>query len=175
MPPTRRTSWPWLTGLDVAYDPRLREIDFGEREGLTFEESLARFPERDGPLAAVGGGAVPRRARPIRRPPSGSPPRSTDVIAAMGGDDTVVVASHGGAMRVGTCRFLGFPRAQWNAFGGFANCNWAVLFEGRHGWRIDEWNAGSLPEPVMGDDEPDPAGTAARYAGDARSCAGDDD
>ena len=99
-----------VTGLDVAYDRRLREIDFGEREGLTLAESLARFPDADAPLAAVGGGAVSRAARPIRRPPSGSPPRCTDVVAAMSADDTVVVASHGGAMRVGTCRFLGFPR-----------------------------------------------------------------
>ncbi len=34
-----------LTGLDVGYDRRLREVDFGEREGLTLEESFARFPD----------------------------------------------------------------------------------------------------------------------------------
>ena len=82
-----------------------------------------------------------------------------DLAAAMDSDDTVVVVAHGGAMRVGTGAFLGFPPSLWQAFGGFANCNWAVLTQARLGWRIEEWNAGSLPEPVMSDDEPQPAGT----------------
>ena len=150
-----------LTGLEVAYDPRLREIAFGEREGMTFEESLASFPEQMGRLL---------RSEEVRFPGGETYPETaerfaaalSDLTAAMSADDTLVVASHGGAMRAGTCRFLGFTRAHWDSFGGFANCNWAVLFEGRHGWRIDEWNAGSLPEPVMGDDEPDPAGARTR-------------
>jgi glucosyl-3-phosphoglycerate phosphatase len=144
-----------LTGLEVSYDRRLREVDFGEREGLTLEESFARFPdETTGWL----------RAEDVRFP-GGETYRETaerfagalsDVVAALGARDTAVVVAHGGAMRVGTGRFLGIPASLWEAFGGFANCNWAVLAEGRRGWRIDEWNAGSLPEPVMGDDEPQP-------------------
>jgi probable phosphoglycerate mutase len=146
-----------LTGLDVSYDSRLREIAFGQREGLTFEESMARFPDQM--HRWLNGAEV--------RFPGGETYQETaerfadalhDIAAAVGPDDTVVVASHGGAMRVGTGQFLGLPPALRNVFGGFANCNWAVLFEGRHGWRIDEWNAGSLPEPVMGDDQPEPTG-----------------
>ena len=39
--------------------------------------------------------------------------------------------------------------------GGLANCCWSVLEEAGHaaGWRLVEHNAGSLPEPVMGDEE----------------------
>jgi glucosyl-3-phosphoglycerate phosphatase len=150
-----------LTGLDVGYDRRLREIDFGEREGLTLAESLARFPDetrrflRSEEVRFPGGETYPETAERFTA-------ALTDVVATMGADETVVLASHGGAMRVGTCRFLGFPRPLWDAFGGYANCNWTVLFEGRNGWRIDEWNAGSLPERVIGDDEPEPAGTDAR-------------
>lgn len=142
-----------VTGLEVTYDLRLREVSFGEREGLTYAESRARFPEQ------MDGWS---RSDDVRFP-GGETYRETaerfaaalaDVIATMGADDTVVMVSHGGAMRVGSCHFLGFAPTQWKAFGGFANCNWTVLYESRQGWRIDEWNAGSLPEPVLGDDEP---------------------
>jgi probable phosphoglycerate mutase len=150
-----------LTGLDVGYDRRLREVDFGEREGLTLEESFARFPDETSRWL---------RAEDVRFP-GGETYRETaerfadalsDVVAAMGARDTAVVVAHGGAMRVGTGRFLAFPPTLWEAFGGFANCNWAVLAEGRRGWRIEEWNAGSLPEPVMSDDEPEPVGSETR-------------
>ena len=150
-----------VTGVEVGYDRRLREIAFGEREGLTYAESVARFPEQMGrwlrseEVRFPGGETYPETAERFAA-------ALTDIVAAMGPDDTVVVASHGGAMRVGSCRFLGFPRGLWDAFGGFANCNWTVLFENRNGWRIDEWNAGSLPEPVIGDDEPEPAGSDPR-------------
>ncbi len=64
--------------------------------------------------------------------------------------DTVVVATHGLAARVGVCLFLGIPQAHWPAFGGLSNCNWISLLPSRNNnWRIEEWNAGSLPEPVM--------------------------
>jgi glucosyl-3-phosphoglycerate phosphatase len=147
-----------LTGIEVVHDRRLREVDFGEREGMTLEESLARFPEqthrwlRGEEVRFPGGETYLETAERFADALS-------DVVAAMDADDTTVVVAHGGAMRVGTGRFLGIPASLWEAFGGFANCNWAVLAEGRRGWRIEEWNAGSLPEPVMSDDEPQPAGS----------------
>jgi probable phosphoglycerate mutase len=147
-----------LTGLDVVYDRRLREVNFGEREGMTLEESLTRFPEqtrrwlRGEEVRFPGGETYLETAERFADALS-------DVAAATGADDTAVVVAHGGAMRVGTGWFLGIPASLWEAFGGFANCNWAVLAEGRRGWRIEEWNAGSLPEPVMSDDEPQPVGT----------------
>ena len=150
-----------LTGLDVTYDPRLREVHFGEREGMRFEESMQRFPDQTrswmrSEVVRFPGGetyveTAQRFAEALRA-----------VIAGMDEDDLVVVASHGGAMRVGTCEFLGIPTPLWTVFGGFANCNWALLRESRlGGWRVEEWNAGSLPEPVMSDDE--------RETDDARS------
>ncbi len=148
-----------LTGLEVTYDKRLREIHFGEREGLTWDESVERFPEQmrrwlESQDVSFPGGesyvdTAQRFAAAVR-----------DIADSMGPDDTVVVASHGGAMRAGACEFLGFPPELWTALGGFANCNWAVLRQTRLGWRVEEWNAGSLPEPVMSDDEDqrDPGG-----------------
>ena len=29
----------------------------------------------------------------------------------------------------------------WRVLGGFGNCHWASLEEGRAGWRITQWNA----------------------------------
>ena len=148
-----------LTGIEVRYDRRLREVHFGEREGLTMAESLARFPDvtrrwlRAEDVRFPGGETYRETAQRFAA-------ALTDLAARMEADDTVVVVAHGGAMRVGTGAFLRFPPSLWQAFGGFANCNWSVLAEARLGWRIDEWNAGSLPEPVIGDDEPRLAGTA---------------
>lgn len=143
-----------LTGLTPVHDVRLREIAFGEREGLTYAESMARFPDQMSrwevsddvrfPGGETYAHTADRFAAALR-----------DVAADLAGGELVVVASHGGAMRVGAARFLGFPVETWTAFGGFANCNWAVLGEGRRGWRVEEWNAGSLPEPVIGDDARD--------------------
>lgn len=150
-----------LTGLDVTYDPRLREVHFGEREGMRFEESRQRFPDetrrwmRSERVRFPGGETYVETAQRFAA-------ALRDVIVGMGAEELVVVASHGGAMRVGSCEFLGIPQALWTAFGGFANCNWAVLRESRlGGWQVEEWNAGSLPEPVLSDDE--------RETDDARS------
>ncbi|MGI9157681.1 MAG: histidine phosphatase family protein, partial [Marmoricola sp.] len=66
---------------------------------------------------------------------------------------TTVVVSHGGVLRTGICAFLGFPHELWGRFGGFNNTAWTVLGEGRGCWRIEEWNAGTLPRPVQSDDE----------------------
>ena len=29
----------------------------------------------------------------------------------------------------------------WRVLGGFGNCHWAVVEQGRSGWRITQWNA----------------------------------
>ncbi len=67
---------------------------------------------------------------------------------------TVVVVTHGGAGRAVVGRMLGLPQEHWGALGGLSNCSWSVLAETDDGtrWRLLEHNAGSLPEPVLGDD-----------------------
>jgi probable phosphoglycerate mutase len=42
---------------------------------------------------------------------------------------------------------------RWAVIGGLANCSWSVLEEVGSSWRLVEHNAGSLPEPVMSDEE----------------------
>ncbi|MFF0345569.1 histidine phosphatase family protein [Kribbella sp. NPDC004875] len=141
-----------LTGLKIEYDEALREIDVDDWAGLTMSELAAINPEAAARI---------RSGEPQRRGTNGETveevasrfSKALERIAEQGSpEDTTVVATHGLAARVGICLFLGIPKANWPAFGGLSNCNWVSLLPGRSGWRIEEWNAGSLPEPVMSDD-----------------------
>ncbi len=140
------------TGLDVTYDTDLREIDAGSWSGLTRSEFRARWPDLQVRMDAGedirrGGDGettaeVAERAEKAFR-------RAIDLVAD---GETVVAVSHGLATRVGIARLVGLPPAHWESFGGLSNCSWVVCEPGRRGWRIVEWNAGSLPEPVLSDD-----------------------
>lgn len=145
-----------LCGLPVEPDPRIREMHFGAREGLTWSESFERMPEAmaawlDGDETQVEGSethaeAGQRFAVALH-----------EHADAMAPDDILVVVAHGAVSRVGACAFLGFPHESWGSFGALGNCSWSVLEEVRYGsrlrWRIVEWNAGTLPEPVLSDDD----------------------
>jgi broad specificity phosphatase PhoE len=145
-----------LCRIEVEPDPRLREMNFGAREGLTWPEARERMPEgmrawMEGDETKIPGsethvGAGERFAGALH-----------EHVEALGDDETLVVVAHGAVSRVGACTFLGFEPDAWGAFGGLNNCAWSVLEEveegGRPRWRIVEWNAGTLPEPVMSDDE----------------------
>lgn len=143
------------TGLPVEQDRRLREMNFGVREGLTSREAWTSYP--DEMQAWVNGDDI--------RMPGGETyseaglrfSEALDEIADdLTGSRPVVVVAHGAVLRVGACTFVGIDQRYWRSFGGFNNCAWAVLEESRFGdrtlWRITEWNAGTLPEPVLSDD-----------------------
>jgi probable phosphoglycerate mutase len=145
-----------LCDVEVELDPRLRELNFGAREGLTWAEAWEKMPDgmkawMEGDESRIPGSethheAGERFAEALH-----------EHVAALGEDETLVVVAHGGVARVGACAFLGFPVVSWGSFGGLNNCAWSVLEEDRYGdarrWRIVEWNAGTLPEPVLSDDE----------------------
>ena len=68
---------------------------------------------------------------------------------------TLLVVTHGGAASAGISELLQLPRGNWGALGVLSNCAWSVLTEqldADQQWRLDEYNAGSLPEPAIGDD-----------------------
>jgi probable phosphoglycerate mutase len=141
-----------ITGLDVAYDEGLRETYAGAWQGLTHDEIMVRFGEqyaawkRGEPVRRGGGeleSEVADRAAPVVE-------RAAEKLPPGG---TLVVVSHGGAIRTTIGRLLGLPPHSWEALGGLSNCCWSVLGEGARGWRLLEHNAGSLPEPVLGDDD----------------------
>ncbi|MFI9582129.1 histidine phosphatase family protein [Streptomyces sp. NPDC052236] len=141
-----------VTGLDVSYDAALRETYAGAWQGLTHEEIVARFGAqytawKRGEAVRRGGGEleteVADRAAPVvlhhaEKLPDGG---------------TLVIVSHGGTIRTTIGRLLGLESHHWEGLGGLSNCCWSVLGEGARGWRLLEHNAGTLPEPVLGDDD----------------------
>jgi probable phosphoglycerate mutase len=134
-----------ITGQPVTQDKDQRERSGGAWEGLTDREIAERYPaERaawnppDGEPAMV---VADRVAGALRR-----------IVADLGDEETAVVVSHGGALRLGMELFLGLAEEQFGILGPLSNCSWSILGS-RHGrWRVLEYNAGTLPEPVLGDD-----------------------
>ncbi|MGZ0199060.1 histidine phosphatase family protein [Streptomyces sp. RM1] len=140
-----------LTGLDVVREEGLRETYAGVWQGLTHEEIIARHGDeyaawKRGEAVRRGGGEleteVADRAAPVVL-------RHAEKLPV---DGTLVVVSHGGTIRTTIGRLLGLEAHSWESLGGLTNCCWSVLGEGVRGWRLLEHNAGTLPEPVLGDD-----------------------
>jgi probable phosphoglycerate mutase len=74
------------------------------------------------------------------------------IVAGMQPGQLVVVVSHGAAIRFGLGQLLGLGPELWGMLGPLANCSWSVIDRRREHWRLLEHNAGTLPEPVVGDD-----------------------
>lgn len=146
-----------VTGVPIEYDEELREIHIGDWEGLTSDVVADRNPDlaqiiRSGELGIrdVRRGGTGETLTEVARRFAGALDR---IVADGVQGDTVVAVAHGLAARVGISHWLGLPFDQWAVFGGLSNCAWTSLKLGRNGrWRIEEWNAGSLPEPVLSDD-----------------------
>jgi glucosyl-3-phosphoglycerate phosphatase len=134
-----------LTGLVVALDEDLRERSGGLWEGLVGEEIRARWPAEhaawDPPEGESREAVAERVAAALKRAADGLP---------AGG--LAVVVSHGAALRLGAERALGLPVDAAGVLGPLSNCSWSVLGQRNGKWRLLEHNAGTLPEPVLGDD-----------------------
>ncbi len=149
-------------GMPVRTDPALRETDGGAWQGRTRDEIIAADAELF--RAWVAGDDV--------RPPGGE--ARSEVVARVvssveghlvdlpeGG--TLVVVSHGGAIRGAIGGLLGLAQEQWTALGVISNCAWSVLSEltlptqpgggTTTRWRLEEYNAQSAPVPALGADD----------------------
>ena len=92
-------------------------------------------------------------ARAARRSPTGPSQPCSAALEVLGAGDILVVVTHGGTARATIGRLLGLPVEHWDVFGGLSNAAWSMLEETSSGsWRLGEHNAGTLPEPVVGDD-----------------------
>lgn len=130
-----------LLGLPVRIDPRFREINVGNWAGMTTAQVTERWPAEQDALA---------RGDDIRRGETGETLAEVatrahagllDVIAELDDGQTAVVAAHGVSGRAAVAALAGIEQhVAWQALAGLGNAHWAVLGEGRSGWRVEEWN-----------------------------------
>jgi glucosyl-3-phosphoglycerate phosphatase len=146
-----------LTGLSVRLDERLRETYAGEWQGLTRAEIRARYGDEldqwaTGSDLRPGGGE--RRTEVAERVAAAV----EEIVEGTAEDAVIVIATHGGAARAGIGLLLGLPVEHWSALGVLTNAAWSVLLGHDHPagvsgptWRLQEYNARSLPERVPRD------------------------
>ncbi len=144
-----------LTGLTVNEDIALRETFAGEWQGLTRTELEERFGAELADWSA--GSEVRPGGGETRREVADRMVSSIDrALADVPPGQTLVVATHGGSARAAIGALLGLPIEHWAALGVLANCAWSVLEENgaERGprWRLQEYNAGSLPVTALADD-----------------------
>jgi probable phosphoglycerate mutase len=154
-----------LVGLPVTHDAGLRETHGGAWQGLTREEILAQYPELF--LSWIAGHDVAPPHGESRHEVVGRVVATVDRhVAALPVGGTLVVVSHGGAIRGGIGGLLGLTPDQWGALGVISNCAWSVLSQvtlppgpgSREAaqvtrWRLEEYNAAAAPEAAIGADD----------------------
>jgi probable phosphoglycerate mutase len=114
-------------GLGVEEDARLREFSVGQRQGMTWEEAVAEFPQiADGVglgerLRGVPGaeGDDDVRARIV--------PAVEDCLAALAPGETGVVVTHGAALKLALGGLLGWDERAVRSLSVLDNCHWATV------------------------------------------------
>ncbi len=150
---TRQTAAPLaeLTGLPVDSDERLRETYAGKWEGMTRDEIKAQYGEAlerwpVDPFMQTGMTGETRLEVALRTAAA-----IDEAVHTVPPGGLLVVVTHGGAARAAMGQLMGLPPEHWASLGVLTNCAWSVLLEnGPPGppWRLQEYNAGSLPEPI---------------------------
>ena len=140
-----------LNGLPIHVDARLRETNCGKWEGLTGEEirAIDHANLKEWSL----GGDNPAGGTGDRRSEVGARAKAAIEDFLAGKDnETLIVATHGGTARTVIGMYLELPIPYWSKIGGLSNACWSVLSHSPKGWLLTEHNAGSIPEPVLGQD-----------------------
>ena len=112
------------TGLEPAYDARLREYHLAAWQGLTHAEldGTPGFEEfRRGDFDVVPGG---ENAEEVA---SRMVAAVTDLLATIGPGELAVAVSHGAAIRDAVPVLLGWPVTERAALHGLDNCAWVEL------------------------------------------------
>jgi len=126
-------------GLDVSFDDRLKEIHFGDWEGLTTKEIAEEFPEESRDFFA---------GRDVRRGGSGETfdevqariRESLQEIAAAHPSATVGVFAHGGVTRAWAGDILQLPYESRGSLSILDNTGFARIAFGSRGPQIVSWN-----------------------------------
>ncbi len=129
-------------GIEVRLDERWREIHAGGWQGLTAAQVLAQHPEDAERL--ISGEDFKRGGHGESLADVAARTRLAldELTGSMDPGECVVIATHGVTGRSLVAELVGLEQSTaWRVLGGFGNCHWAVLEEGRAGWRITQWNA----------------------------------
>lgn len=134
--------------LDVVLDPRLRESASGAWEGMPVEQldpvpdwtSFGVETPRGGPEGESVLDVV-ERVRPLL----------AEVLELLPEEGCALLVTHGVTARALTAELIGLDQGvAWTAMAGLHNCAWAVLEEGRAGWRLRSWNLAAPEQADLG-------------------------
>lgn len=141
-----------LSNLDIHIDAGLRETNGGKWEGKTGAENRAADYERF--VTWLDGDDAPAGETGERRSEIAERAVNAIVRALTPELSTLIVVTHGGTARCILGKMLDMPMNQWSALGGLSNASWSILENGHHrdGWVLVEHNAGSIPEPIYGEE-----------------------
>ena len=101
------------SGIPVVISQQLREIDFGDFEGLTYQEVETRFPDH------LGFFTEPEKYAPLHGElltdvVQRTQYALTSLLHELPASHDIILVSHGGALRALLCSLLGMPlRRQW--------------------------------------------------------------
>lgn len=140
-----------LVGLPVTTYENLRETNGGLWEGKTGKENRAEDFQNfirwidgdDNPAGTTGEKRSEVAARAVGV-----------IMKELEGktDELLVVATHGGTARCVLGELLQLPLSHWGVIGGLSNASWSILERNTRQWNLIEHNAGSIPEPVYGEE-----------------------
>ena len=140
-----------LVGLNVRTDENLRETNGGLWEGKTgaenrtedFQNFIRWIDGDDNPAGTTGetrSEVADRAIGVINRELEGK------------SNQLLIVATHGGTARCVLGQLLQLPLTHWGVIGGLSNASWSILERNPRQWNLMEHNAGSIPEPVYGEE-----------------------
>ena len=140
-----------LVGLSVTTHEGLRETNGGLWEGKTGKENRAEDFQNF--IRWIDGEDNPAGTTGEKR--SEVATRAVAVInktLAEKSDQLLIVATHGGTARCVLGNLLQLPLSHWGVIGGLSNASWSILERNPRQWNLIEHNAGSIPEPVYGEE-----------------------
>lgn len=123
------------TGLDPAFDARLREYHLGERQGITHGEYAAAHAAEHEEFRRGNYDVVPdgerRKAVAARMAEA-----MRELLDAAGPGEVALAVSHGAALKVAIIELLGWPAEVAQSVQAVDNCGWAVLEEAEYAGRL---------------------------------------
>jgi probable phosphoglycerate mutase len=140
-----------FVGLTVSTHEGLRETNGGMWEGKTGKEN--REEDFQNFIRWIDGDDNPAGTTGEKR--SEVAARAVAVInQALNGktDQLLIVATHGGTARCVLGDLLQLPLSHWGVIGGLSNASWSIVQRNPRQWNLIEHNAGSIPEPVYGEE-----------------------